>query len=475
MRVRQSNDAMADRTDRYKQHTSDGGASVAEPAADAYMPTGDTLSTYMREIRQVNRLTREEEVALSTARRTFDEQAADWVRALSLRTGLVDGPYACDVGSRLRNDARVAMCGSSAGQSRTIEAYYETVRSLRARYAAELRDDAPQDIKAAVIERMGRVQPRRVNAILAALQAESEACGRALRTMRAKGRSRLTTVSAAGDALAKKRDERARRKLEEMDRTQVLPVDELMGVVASLSDLLRESHDIADRLAETNLRLVASIARSFTTDRNTLMDLVQEGNLALMNAARYFDPERGCAFSTFAATAIRRQIGEYLAKESTVLHVSQGMHKRSRQVRAAKDAVRADAQSGGDVHEPTLEEVAQYLGTDTENVVQTLDAVQIATRLDVPIGEGHAPRIDLIADESAEDPCDTLDAFESFTAMTKALSLLTERERRVLEQRYAHDSVVADTLQSVGDDLGVTRERVRQIESRALRKLRCPK
>lgn len=458
------------------------GASSVPPAAqfvvdggDAYTSTADSLATYMRDIRRVERLTRDEEIELATARRDFDDQAADWVRALALRTGVTGGPYAAEVADRLRRDVRVAMCGSNAERAGAVESYYEAVRAMRTRYADELCNAGDADKKAGLVERMGLMPLRAVNAVFTALETESELSRKALRAMRSSGRSRLETDSSAGDALARKREERARRRLEELDRTQVLPVDELITIVAGMSDLLRRSREIADRLAETNLRLAAAIARGYTMDANTLMDLVQEGNLALMNAAKYFDPNRGYTFGTFAATAIRRRIGEYLANESTVLNVSQGMHQRGRRLRAAKEAVRADAEAAGRVHEPTFEEMAEYLGTNTAGVIETLDAVQTAARLDVPVGDRRTPRIDLIADEHAEDPCDTVDAFESAALMSKALDRLSKRERQVIEQRYFNDSVAADTLQSVGDSLGVTRERVRQIESRALRKLRCPK
>jgi RNA polymerase primary sigma factor len=221
------------------------------------------------------------------------------------------------------------------------------------------------------------------------------------------------------------------------------------------------------RLIEANLRLVMSIARHYTRAEVPLLDLIQEGNLGLIRAVEKFDYRLGFKLSTYATWWIRQSITRALADQGRTIRLP--VHV-AEQVRRAQRARRQLAQRLN--RDPSSEEIAKEAGFTAERVEELFELVTDPVSLETPVGDGESLYADLIEDERSDSP-DTLTADHARAAeLAKALKALDPRMRRVLARRFGIDGDAPQTLEEIGSDLGITRERVRQIETRALRQLR---
>jgi RNA polymerase primary sigma factor len=221
------------------------------------------------------------------------------------------------------------------------------------------------------------------------------------------------------------------------------------------------------RLIESNLRLVMSITRNYTRADVPLLDLIQEGNLGLIRAVEKFDYTLGFKLSTYATWWIRQAISRALAEQGRVIrlpvHVADQVRKVTKARRVLGQKLNRD---------PSLDEIAAELGITPERVQELLDLVVDPVSLHTPIGEGDSMVADLIPDTGADQPeTETADRART-SELLKALDKLQPRQRRVLVERFGLDGVRPRTLEEVGANLGITRERVRQLEARALRELR---
>jgi RNA polymerase primary sigma factor len=221
------------------------------------------------------------------------------------------------------------------------------------------------------------------------------------------------------------------------------------------------------RLIECNLRLVMSITRNYTKAGVPLLDLIQEGNLGLIRAVEKFDYRMGFKLSTYATWWIRQAVTRALADKGRTIRLP--VHV-AEQVRRAMRARRVLAQKLN--RDPTMEEIATEAGFTPERVQELFDLVQDPVSLETPVGDGESLYGDLIEDTKSDRPdAATAKALRS-RELAGALDRLNPRMRRVLALRFGLDGHTPQTLEEVGAGLGITRERVRQLESRALRELR---
>jgi RNA polymerase primary sigma factor len=221
------------------------------------------------------------------------------------------------------------------------------------------------------------------------------------------------------------------------------------------------------RLIESNLRLVMSITRHYTKTGVPLLDLIQEGNLGLIRAVEKFDYKMGFKLSTYATWWIRQSITRALADQGRIIRLP--VHVAD-QVRRLMRTRRALAQKLN--REPTQAELAKEAGIPLAKVKDLLDLIEDPVSLDTPVGDGESLYGDLIEDEKTDRPDKTTAEKLRHRELARALDTLNPRMRRVLALRFGLDGEQPQTLEEVGSGLGITRERVRQLESRALRELR---
>jgi RNA polymerase primary sigma factor len=240
--------------------------------------------------------------------------------------------------------------------------------------------------------------------------------------------------------------------------------------VAFLSRVRRDSGVARARLIESNLRLVVSIAKHFVGRGMPFLDLVQEGNLGLMRAVEKFDYHRGYKFSTYATWWIRQAVSRGMAEQARTIrlpiHVSEivtRMWKVQRQL----------VQEVG--REPSRAEIAERMGTSEESVDRILRAAKHPVSLETPLGDDdHSHLGELIEDENAEHPLEAAATKMLQEQLGSVLHTLTDRERTVIELRFGLADDRPRTLEEVGAEFKLTRERIRQIEGKALSKLRHP-
>ncbi len=275
-----------------------------------------------------------------------------------------------------------------------------------------------------------------------------------------------TTASKAAQSKIKVSDP-VRMYLKEIGRVDLLTADDEVD----LAKRIEEGDELAKQeLAEANLRLVVSIAKRYVGRGMSFLDLIQEGNMGLMKAVEKFDYTKGFKFSTYATWWIRQAITRAIADQARTIRIPVHM------VETINKLVRIQRNLLQDLgREPTPEEIGAEMDLPTEKVREILKIAQEPVSLETPIGEEDDSHLgDFIEDEGAMSP-------ESFTAssllreqLEDVLDTLTDREENVLRLRFGLDDGNIRTLEQVGKVFGVTRERIRQIEAKALRKLRHP-
>jgi RNA polymerase primary sigma factor len=237
-----------------------------------------------------------------------------------------------------------------------------------------------------------------------------------------------------------------------------------------LADLIERGNEARRRLVESNLRLVVSVARRYMNRGIPLGDLIQDGNIGLMRAVEKFDYRRGFKFSTYATWWIRQAVSRSLADHSRTIRVPVHM------VETINKYVRLSSSLQQDLgREPTVDEIAKAMEVPAERVREIVRILPQPISLESSVGdEADATLADFIVDENAPDMDDAATKIVLRAQVDGVLGTLTPRERRVVELRFGLDGDKLYTLSEIGAELGVTRERIRQIETKALRKLRHP-
>jgi len=255
-----------------------------------------------------------------------------------------------------------------------------------------------------------------------------------------------------------------------IEHDQRISPAELLEIVRKTSVHVREAHKAKTEMVEANLRLVISIAKKYTNRGLSFLDLIQEGNMGLMKAVEKFEYRRGYKFSTYATWWIRQAITRSIADQARTIRIPVHMIETLNKVMQVQKQL---LQEYG--HEPTPEEVADEMNLPVERVQQIMKMAQQPISLQSPVGDGDDTSFgDFIEDKSAENPYD-MTAFSLLREkIIDVLDSLTERERRVLSLRFGLIDGYSRTLEEVGKQFKVTRERIRQIEAKALRKMRHP-
>ncbi len=224
------------------------------------------------------------------------------------------------------------------------------------------------------------------------------------------------------------------------------------------------------RLAESNLRLVVSIAKRYVGRGMQFLDLIQEGNLGLIKAVQKFDHYKGFKFSTYATWWIRQAITRAIADQARTIRIP--VHMVETITKVKKTSSQLLHKNG---HDPSPEEISEELGIPVERVREIMRIAQDPVSLETPIGEEEDSHLgDFIPDDDAPAPADAASLILLKEQLSEVLSTLTEREEKVLRLRFGLEDGRSRTLEEVGKEFDVTRERIRQIEAKALRKLRHP-
>jgi RNA polymerase primary sigma factor len=262
----------------------------------------------------------------------------------------------------------------------------------------------------------------------------------------------------------------ATQRIKKVEPESGLSLLQLREIYQQIEEGRKESDQAKKELIEANLRLVVSIAKKYTNNGLHLLDLIQEGNLGLIKAVDRFEYERGYKFSTYATWWIRQSITRAIADKSRTIRIPVHMIEI---INKLTGTIQALVQDFG--REPTLGEISERMDMDVDKVRRVLKITKEPISLEIPIGgEEETSLKEFLEDKKVESPLDTFINTNLEDKMDIVLQTLSYREEKVIRKRFGISEVRTHTLEEVGQDFNVTRERIRQIEAKALRKLRHP-
>jgi RNA polymerase primary sigma factor len=265
--------------------------------------------------------------------------------------------------------------------------------------------------------------------------------------------------------MATENDSSLKLYLREISSTPLLTPAEEVELAAKIKS---GDMDARTRMINANLRLVVKIAQDYSNYGLPLPDLISEGNIGLMKAVERFDPEKGGKLSTYAAWWIKQSIKRALANQSKTIRLPVHMVDKIAKMRRISSML---AESLG--REPTDDELSEEIGVPRRKLAMLKQASQRPTSLDAPINEGEATQYsEIIGDEDAEDPLSALSEKNLHGELGDLLAVLDKRERKIIDERFGLSGRKPLTLEEVGREFGVTRERIRQLQNVALTKMR---
>jgi len=268
-----------------------------------------------------------------------------------------------------------------------------------------------------------------------------------------------------------KKIEETKDSIDAIESKTTISLKEMKKVYQEIDDGLRKSEAAKNELIKANLRLVVSIAKKYTNRGLQFLDLIQEGNIGLMKAVDKFEYQRGYKFSTYATWWIRQAITRAIADQARTIRIPVHMIETiNKLIKVSRSLVQEHGR------EPNPEEIAERMGFPLEKVRKVLKIAKEPISLETPIGEEEDSHLgDFIEDKKIMSPAEAVTKFDLSEQTRKIMTTLTPREEKVLRKRFGVGEKADHTLEEVGKEFNVTRERIRQIEAKALRKLRHPR